>query len=67
MNVFLEAILVGILNTVFGGIISYLLMGEKAKDFTHWGRVLFGFFISGFLIHYFCEFTGLNAAYCKSK
>lgn len=64
MNV---AIFVGLLNTLFGGIISYFLMGEKAKDFKHWGRVLGGFFITGFIVHIFCEYTGLNAKYCKSK
>jgi len=67
MNIVLEAIIVGILNTLFGGIISYILMGEKAKAFNDCKRVLGEFFITGFIIHIFCEYTGLNSKYSKNK
>jgi len=64
LQLLLEATSLGILNVCFGFIISYLMMGEKAKTFEHWHRVLLGFFISGVIIHIFCEFTGINKKYC---
>jgi len=66
LQLFMEAFIVGIMNVIFGFIISYLLMGERAKDFSHWNTVLLGYFIVGVLIHLFCEFSGLNKMYCKS-
>jgi len=61
-----EATAVGILNLVVGLLVSYLLMGEKAKTFEHWPSVLLGFFIAGVLVHLFCEFSGINKQYCKT-
>jgi len=65
MQVVLEAIIVGIMNIAFGFIVSYLSMGEKAKTFTHWNSLLLSFFITGVLIHLFCEVSGINKRYCK--
>ena len=61
-----EAFIVGILNLAIGFIISYISMGDEAKDFQHWNQLLLTFFISGVLIHLLCEVTGINKRYCKS-
>ena len=67
MHFLLEALIVGLMLTVLGGIISYIMMGKDAKDFQHWNRVLLTYFLSGAILHILCEVTGLNAKYCKSK
>jgi hypothetical protein len=61
-----EAFIVGILNIIVGFIVSYISMGNSAKNFQHWNQLLLTFFISGVLIHLLCEVTGLNKRYCKS-
>ena len=61
----IEAIIVGVLNIIFGTIVSYLFMGEKAKTFEHWNSLILSFFITGVLIHLFCELVGINKRYCK--
>jgi hypothetical protein len=62
-----EAIVVGIISVIFGFLISYIFMGEEARRFQHWNRVLISYFITGVVIHLTCEFTGLNAYYCNYK
>lgn len=64
VNLLFEAFLLAILNVIFGFIVSYISMGEKAKTFEYWPRVLLGFFIAGVLIHLFCEISGINKTYC---
>jgi hypothetical protein len=64
VNLLLEACILGVLNVIFGFIVSYISMGEKAKTFEHWKSVLIGFFIAGVLIHLFCEMSGINKTYC---
>ena len=67
MNFLLEALIVGLLLTVLGGIISYIMMGKDAKDFQHWNRVLLTYFLAGAIFHILCELTGVNKKYCDSK
>jgi hypothetical protein len=66
LQLLFEAFIVGLLNVIIGGGISYISMGEKAKTFEYWPRVLISFFITGVVIHLFCELTGLNKSYCKN-
>jgi len=62
----IEIISVGILSTIVGAIVSYLMMGKKAKEFEHWDTLALSYFISGALIHIICEFSNLNKWYCTN-
>ena len=63
-----ELVLVGLLNLIFGFLISYVFMGQqKASTFDHWKSLLLSFFITGMVIHLFCELTGMNDTYCNYK
>ena len=66
LQLLLEAFIVGILNVIVGFVVSYISMGNSAKDFQHWNKLLLTFFICGVIIHLVCEITGLNKKYCKS-
>ena len=67
MSQFLTEILfVGILTTIIGLIISYIMMGQKSKEFKHWDQVGLSYFITGALIHIICEYTKINKWYCRN-
>jgi hypothetical protein len=61
-----EIFFVGILTTIIGLIISYIMMGQKSKGFKHWDQVGLSYFITGALIHMICEFTKINKWYCSN-
>lgn len=64
-----EAFVVGIITTVFGSLISYSLKGmvpEGCKDWNSNYIMEISLFVTGFLIHLFCEFSGINIWYCKN-
>jgi len=65
MHLVFEACIVGLLSILFGGFVSYLLLGNRSDRLDKF--VLLSFFISGVIIHFFCEITGLNRRYCDSK
>ena len=68
MNIFLEALVVGIITGILGFIISTLLMFTNKNfsltKYTFWPSVLFSYFITGFLIHLIYEYTKMNKWYC---
>jgi hypothetical protein len=70
MNIFLEALLVGLLTSVVGFIISTLLMFTNTnfnlKNYRFWPSVVLSYFITGFIIHLLCELTKLNKWYCMN-
>ena len=41
MQLFIEMIIVGIVNAIVGFIVSYLSMGSKASEFKHWNSLYF--------------------------
>lgn len=68
MLILVEALFVGVLTVIIGLLVSYCIMyivnPESAKNFDHWWSIFASFFITGFLIHLLCEFTGINHWYC---
>jgi hypothetical protein len=70
MNVFIEALSVGLLTSIIGFIISTLFMIPQKrfnfKTYTFWPWILLSYFITGFLIHLICQFSGINKWYCKN-
>lgn len=67
--ILVEALFLGLITVVVGLLISYCTMyvvnPETVKDFDHWKSVIISFFITGFLIHLLCEYSGINKWYCK--
>jgi hypothetical protein len=69
MNLFIEAIIVGLINAIFGILISTLLMYVFSPDFTikkynFWPHVLFSYFITGLIIHILFEWVNMNKKFC---
>lgn len=60
-----EALVVGISAVVVGLVISYLMMGDKARKFEHWQGVALTFFLTGGLLHLLYELAGWNGWYCR--
>lgn len=67
MRIIIEAIVVGLISTFVGFILSYISMGKKARDFDHWGSVLATFFLSGVIVHFTCEILGINSWQARSR
>jgi uncharacterized membrane protein len=69
MKLLIEAIVVGIMTSILGTIMSYIFMVIEEKKlyvkFDFWMYVVLSNFFTGVLIHYICEYTGLNKYYCK--
>ena len=70
MKLLMEAIVVGLMTSVIGTIMSYIFMVIQEKKlyvkFDFWMYVILSNFCTGFLIHYICEYTKLNKYYCKN-
>lgn len=62
----MELIFIGIITSIIGYIISYIIMKINNFDvkFEHWNSLILTFFITGILIHLICEIFGINKYYC---
>jgi H+/Cl- antiporter ClcA len=69
MNIFLEALIVGIAVGILGFIIStcmmYMTKNFTIKKYNFWWQVMLSFFFTGFLFHLICQISGINKWYCK--
>lgn len=63
LKLLFEACILGFLNVILGLIITYTLKLNKNNDIY---TISFTFFLSGFIIHLFCELFGINKSYCKN-
>ena len=61
-----EIIVVGLMTTIVGLLISYALMGKERDNFKHWTSVMVGYFATGCLVHMICELTQINKWYCTN-
>jgi hypothetical protein len=70
MHYILEALIVGFVTAIVGFIISTALMYIRKSTFslseyTFWPYVLFGYFLTGFVLHLLFQWFGGNNWYCK--
>jgi hypothetical protein len=71
-NLFIEAILVGLVTGIIGLVISTLLMfifsrNFSLKKYSFWYQIFFSHFLSGFLIHIIFEWSEMNKKFCCQK
>ena len=64
-----EAIIVGIIITFIGLIISYIVMyfshPNLIGNFNHWTSIVLTLFFTGFIFFFGSEYVGLNNWYCN--
>ena len=69
VNFLIEALAVGFLSMILGTLLSvgfmYLQPSFSLKTINFWPSLLLTNFLTGFIIHFMCEVTGLNAWYCR--
>ena len=73
MQLIYEAIVVGIATVIFGNIAAFLVgpffkvdLPGECKNWNKFYAMEITLFVTGFLIHLFCEFSGINKWYCKN-
>lgn len=71
-NIFVEALVIGLITAIIGFIIATLLMvlldkKFKFKDYTFWPQVMLGFFLTGMVMHLLFEVLGWNKKYCEMR
>ena len=73
INLFIEAIAVGILTVIIGIIISFVIskivsvnLPKMCKEWNKNHIMEICLFFTGVFIHLFCEVIGLNKWYCKN-
>ena len=72
-QIIIEAIVVGIITVIIGNISGLLVasvlkvnLPEICNDWNKYYTMEITLFLTGFLIHLLCEFTGINKWYCKN-
>tara|TARA_Y100001935_G_scaffold241621_1_gene231225 strand:- start:494 stop:733 length:240 start_codon:yes stop_codon:yes gene_type:complete len=73
MKLLVEAIAVGVITVVVGTIaglvVGKLFSSNLPKVCKKWNKnhvMEISLFLTGFLVHLLCEFTGINGWYCKN-
>ena len=73
MKLLIESIAVGIITVVVGTIaglvVGKLFSSNLPKVCKKWNKnhvMEISLFLTGFLVHLLCEFTGINGWYCKN-
>lgn len=72
-DLIVEAVIVGVMTIIFGNVsgilISSLFKVDLPKVCSTWNKFYtmeITLFLTGVLIHLFCEFSGINKWYCKN-
>jgi len=72
-QVFIEAFMVGIMTVIFGTLAGVLVgpffkidLPAECKNWNKFFVMEISLFLTGFLIHLFCELVGINKWYCKN-
>lgn len=73
MYIILEAVTVGILTVIIGNIVGFLISNlsytDLSKTCKNWNKYYImelSLFLTGFLIHIICEYSGINKWYCRN-
>lgn len=68
-----EAFSVGVITVIFGNLVVLLIgnmfkvdLPKECKNWNKFYTMEISLFITGVLIHLFCEFSGINKWYCKN-
>lgn len=64
MRILLEALVVGIMCIFLGLLLKFIILRNQPG--VDYGSLMLFLFVLGFLIHLFCELTGINTWYCKN-
>jgi len=69
----LEGICVGILTVIVGSVVGYILgkyfstnLPAICKSWNKNHIMEISLFLSGFILHILCEYSGINKWYCKN-
>ncbi len=72
-NLIIEAVAVGVITVIFGNITAYIITPlfniDLLDTYSSWNKIYAiqtTLFLTGFLIHLFCEFSGVNKWYCTN-
>ena len=72
-GVLIEAIVVGIMTVIFGNLAGLLIgplfkvdLPKVCSDWNKYYTMELTLFATGFLLHLFCEFSGINKWYCTN-
>ena len=57
------ALIFGLISTLAGVFVSEIIFKDPTRKFE--AKILLNFFTAGLLVHFICEFSGLNKIYCK--
>tara|TARA_B110000261_G_scaffold164644_1_gene215636 strand:- start:5536 stop:5772 length:237 start_codon:yes stop_codon:yes gene_type:complete len=68
-----EAIAVGILTVIIGSMVGFILAKyfspnspKMSRDWNKNHIMEISLFLTGFLLHILCEYSGINKWYCKN-
>ena len=69
----MEAFVVGIITVIVGNLVGFAIgkslnvdLPGVCKDWNKYYTMEISLFLTGFLIHLICEFSGINKWYCKN-
>lgn len=72
-QVLVEAFVVGLMTVVFGNLAGLIVapffkidLPKQCKDWNKFYVMEISLFLTGFLIHLFCEYVGINKWYCRN-
>jgi hypothetical protein len=57
------AVIFALISTIAGVFVSELIFKDPNRKFE--AKILLNFFTAGLIVHFICEFSGLNRMYCE--
>lgn len=73
VKIIIEALSVGILTVMIGNLVAVLVSGfvgadlpKVCNDWNKYYAMEISLFLTGFLVHLVCEYSGINSWYCTN-